>query len=404
MTFKEKSSYKVPTKNILDKMPSIGKWQYRFILEIFGLFLSIKGRLTFLGLARYGEHGEQHYRSQFAKEFDFLAFNTELVNQHGSNHLVIAFDPSYVQKAGKATPGVGYFWSGVAGRAKWGLEISGIAAVDIENHTALHLEAVQTPSEMESQSLVDHYGDVLVQRKLALLSISRYVVADAYFSKYGFVSKLIDNGFEIVSRLRDDADLAYKYTGKQKEGRGRPRKYDGKVCFDQLRTSYFECLEQNEECRVYQGIVYCKSLKRDINLVVVRTQKKGKWTHKLYFSTDIELTGKSLLDYYRKRFQIEFVFRDAKQHTGLEHCQARNTEKLYFHWNASLTAVNLAKVEHWLSLPKHERGAFSMADIKNLYHNDLILKRFLGVFGINPNRRKNKEKIQQLLSYGAKAA
>lgn len=404
MTLREKSSYKVPTKNILDKMPSIGKWQYRFILEVFGLFLSIKGRLTFLGLERYGAHGEQHYRSQFSKIFDFLAFNTELVNQHGSNHLVIAFDPSYVQKAGKATPGVGYFWSGVAGRAKWGLEMSGIAAVDIENHTALHLEAVQTPSEMESQSLVDHYGDVLVQRKHALLSISRYVVADAYFSKYGFVSKLNDNGFEIVSRLRDDADLVYKFTGEQKEGRGRPRKYDGKVYFDRLRENHFQCLEQNEECRVYQGMIYCKSLKRDINLVVVKTQKKGKWTHKLYFSTDIELTGKSLLDYYRKRFQIEFVFRDAKQHTGLEHCQARNTEKLHFHWNASLTAVNLAKVEHWLSLPKHERGAFSMADIKNLYHNDLMLKRFLGVFGINPNRRKNKEKIQQLLSYGARAA
>ena len=404
MTFREKSNYKVPTKIILDKMHGIGKWQYRFVLEVFGLFLSVKGRLNFLGLARYGEYGEQHYRSRFANTFDFLTFNTELVNQHGSDHMVIAFDPSYVQKTGKATTGVGYFWSGVAGRAKWGLEISGIAAIDIENHTALHLEAVQTPGEMGSQSLVDHYGDVIVGRKPELLSISRYVVADAYFSKHGFVSRLTSHGFEIVSRLRDDADLMYKYKGKRKAGPGRPRKYDGKVCFDQLCESHFQCLEHDEQCRVYQGTVYCKSLKRDINLVVAKTRKKESWSHKLYFSTDLELSGRTLLDYYRKRFQIEFCFRDAKQHVGLEHCQARSAEKLHFHWNASLTAVNLAKVEHWLPLPKEERGAFSMADIKTLYHNDLMLKRFLGVFGINPDRPKNKEKIQQLLSYGARAA
>jgi hypothetical protein len=45
----------------------------------------------------------------------------------------------------------------VAGKAKWGLEISGITAIDIENHTGFHLEAVQTPNNLESKSLVDHF-------------------------------------------------------------------------------------------------------------------------------------------------------------------------------------------------------------------------------------------------------
>ena len=49
-----------------------------------------------------------------------------------------------VSKSGKATPGLGYFWSGVASKAK----VRDImkAAIDIENHTAFHLEAVQTPN------------------------------------------------------------------------------------------------------------------------------------------------------------------------------------------------------------------------------------------------------------------
>jgi|GEM_PF-5859574 len=59
---------------------------------------------------------------------------------------MIAFDPSYVRKAGKHTPGFGYYWWGVAGAAKWGLEIAGIAAVDLNTRTAYHLEAVQSPA------------------------------------------------------------------------------------------------------------------------------------------------------------------------------------------------------------------------------------------------------------------
>lgn len=186
MILKEKSSYKDLTKKILNKMPGINKWQYVFMIEILGLYLSIKGRINFLQLGRYGKHGEQRYRSRFAKAFDFLLFNAEMLNRRGSGHYTIAFDPSYVRKSGKATPGVGYFWSGVAGRAKWGLEISGIAAIDMEESTAFHLEAVQTPGDLGVQSLLAHYGDILVKRKQQLLPISKYVVADAYFSKYSF--------------------------------------------------------------------------------------------------------------------------------------------------------------------------------------------------------------------------
>ena len=193
-------------------MKTINKWQYDFLVEVFLLFISIKGHLNFLQSGRYGNFSEQHYRNQFNQPFDFLSFNKELIKEHGGKHLTIAFDPSYVAKSGKATPGLGYFWSGVASRAKWGLEISRIAAIDIENHTAFHLEAVQTPNDLKSESLLDYYAHTLIQRKSSLIEISRYVVADAYFSKYGFACALLDHGFEVMSRLRDDADLRYKYT------------------------------------------------------------------------------------------------------------------------------------------------------------------------------------------------
>ena len=112
------------------------------MIETLILFMSIRGRINFSQLERYGEYTEQRYPQQFEKPFDFPTFNKELTLSHGSGRYVIAFDPSYVNKSGKHTPGVGYFWSGVANRAKWGLEIGGLAAIDIDNHTAFHLEAI----------------------------------------------------------------------------------------------------------------------------------------------------------------------------------------------------------------------------------------------------------------------
>lgn len=145
MIIQEPTSYKVQVKNILNKMKEVNKWRYDFMVDVFGLILSIKGRINFLQLDRYGNHGEQHYRNQFERHFDFMSFNKALINEHASKQLTVAFDPSYINKSGKATPGVGWYWSGCAGKSKWGLEMGGIAAIDIENGTAFHLEAVQTP-------------------------------------------------------------------------------------------------------------------------------------------------------------------------------------------------------------------------------------------------------------------
>ena len=42
-------------------------------------------------------------------------------------------------------------------------------------------------------------------------------------------------------------------------------------------------------------------------------------------------------------FQIEFIFRDARQYTGLADFQARGAQAIDTHVNASLLALNLVK-------------------------------------------------------------
>ena len=404
MTFSEKSSCKDIVKSVLKKMQGINQPQYKFITEVFGLFLSIQGRLNFLQFSRYGKLCEQSYRNGFAKDFDFLSFNINLLEEYKNKNLIIALDPSYISKSGENTLGVGYFWSGVAGTSKWGLEITGIAAVDIDANSAYHLEAVQTPSSTpEGDTLVNHYTNILIDSKLQLLSVSKYIVADAYFSKYKFVAPLNENGFEVISRLRNDSDLRYLYTGNQKGGRGRPKKYDGKIRFDDLNNLYFSFLKIDEVNKSFQGVVYSKSLKKNINLVGILSTRKGKQSHKLYFSTDLSMSANEVLRMYRSRFQIEFLFRDAKQFTGLDNCQARAKEKLHFHWNTSLSSINLAKIAHWES-KEDDKLPFSMSDVKVFYHNRLLLDRFIVKFGIRPNKPKNKKIIRELLDYGKIAA
>src|SRR4030095_8872234 len=86
------------------------------------------------------------------------------------------------------------------------------------------------------------------------------------------------------------------------------------------------------------------------------------------FSTDVDLEPQRLYRYYKARFQIEFLFRDAKQFAGLRDCQARSKAKLDVHFNASLSAVTFAKLE-----ARHQTGncgqAFSMASLKRRAFN-----------------------------------
>ena len=107
-------------------------------------------------------------------------------------------------------------WSGCAGRPKLGLEIAGLAAIDTENHTAFHLEAVQTlANDNKDATLVDWYASIITSRKEVLSRISDIIVADAWFSKKNFTDQIMAVQMHLISRLRDDADLLYLFRGEQ---------------------------------------------------------------------------------------------------------------------------------------------------------------------------------------------
>jgi len=392
---------------IIQKMSGINKARKKFLIKLFMLYLGLRGRYNFLNMARYGEYAEQTYRNQFETKFDFIDFNTELIKSNCSRHLINAFDPSYIPKSGKKTEHLGMFWSGSSSKALRGLEIGGFAVVDIDNNTALSLEAIQTPSVKELKSkgrtLVNHYASLVIERKDALLSFSRYLAVDGYFTKKEFVTPITEQTtLEIISKMRSDANLYYIYQGGRSGKKGRPKTLAGKINIGNPDKRRIKLCYENDDVKIYEGIVYSKSLKRRVKLSYVEWWKDKKHTgaYAVLFSTDLDLSGEKIYLYYKSRFQIEFLYRDAKQFTGLTHCQARGENKMHFHYNASLTAVSIAKSVYFLHNRKQKTQTFSMADVKTLNLNKIIADRIFANLEIDLSCLKFRKVYRDTLWLG----
>ena len=78
MIFRAKLNINILIHSVLCKLNELSKPQKNFFIEIMLLFISIPGRMNFLQFGRYGKFGEQRYRQQFEKQFDFLSFNKEI--------------------------------------------------------------------------------------------------------------------------------------------------------------------------------------------------------------------------------------------------------------------------------------------------------------------------------------
>lgn len=367
------------------------------------LYMVIPRKINFTQMGRYSDSCEQRFRQLFERAFDWMEFNTALMNMRfvKSGRKAIAIDASYISKAGNKTPYIGKFWSGCASQAKRGLEILGIGIVDIDAHDCIMLRAEQTPGKERMAELGEEYGltewylDVMRRLRERLLKITPYIVADAWFSKATFVNEACAMGFHVISRLRDDAALWYSHEGVRTGRRGRPRVKGEKIDFDNLDLSKCEALDIDGGA-AYAINAYSKAMKRNIRIVVHYPTSGG---HKIYFSTDLSMSAKDIIEYYRTRFQIEFCFRDSKQFSGLNHCQARDLRKLDFAFNASLASVNIAKVVRMRNCHNLSIGLLKLS-MSNIY----LLRRILARFGIRPNRTLNAKLVKELFGLADDAA
>ena len=369
----------------LNRSAKVRKNFESFLIETMILILTIYGRLNFLSMSRHGDSSESRFRQNFKKRFDWCAFNSGMLLPDDGHRVAIALDHSFISKSGKKTPGLDRYWSGCAGTVKRGLEILGFAQVSAGVSDARFLFAVQTlPLSTRGRTpfYLEHMKEnrdnqtakclrAIFEHREQLLGISDILVGDCLFASNNFVTGAIRLGFNVVSRLRDDAVLQYLYTGPRKSGRGRPKELDGVVDINNLREDVFvrETVGlDGEEVVLFSATVKGKSLKRKIKVVIAELGCGGRSIRKILFSTDLDMMASEIFLLYHSRFQIEFIYRDAKQNTGLEHWQSTDADRLSFGYNASLSAVNVAR-EISDSIHEATGRRLSVASVKRVLHN-----------------------------------
>ncbi len=333
--------------------------------------LSMTGRITMLNLSRWAGKGGS-YRTVnrfFATTLDWSEMMVKFFQTHLfdlEDEYILAGDETIVSKSGTETFGIDRFFSGLQTRVIKGLSFFVISLVNVEKGKSSPLTVKQmVRSEEEKAAIAERKKkrkkrcgkkkskkpgkpkgrplgsrnkdkkkldlsaelvriDALVKMVLKLIRVFmpiRYIALDGHFGHHQAVLMVLENGMHLISKLRRDAALYEKYGGVY-SGTGKPRRYGEQIDYQRLPKKYLKKSEQEDGIltNYYQAILLSKSFADELNVVIIeklnmRTTKRG---HAVLFSSDVELGWEKLIKYYSLRFQIEFNFRDAKQHFGLE--------------------------------------------------------------------------------------
>ncbi len=127
---------------------------------------------------------------------------------------------------------------------------------------------------------------------------------------------MCENDFHVISRFRNDVILYYP-TLEQKTGkRGHPKWFDGRIDFANLDLTRCKEYKVNKG-KLYGLRVYAKALKG-----MFPWPSGIRWTGGLTSGSFISLQTIPWMDarcwiITEPRFQLEFCFRDGKQHAGI---------------------------------------------------------------------------------------
>lgn len=390
-------------QSVMSRINEINKPQRKFLTHLMEVLLMVPGHATFRNLSRYSHYDEKTFARWYARDIDFVSLNKAAISEviPSEHEQALVMDASFIPKSGKSTYGLDHFWNGSHSRAEKGLEISALGWLDVTGNCAYCLSVEQTPPTGEATdpeaTRIDTYLDQLTRVVTGQdVGHLRYVVTDGYYSKQKFVGGVRTLGLHQIGKLRADANLRYLYAGPKRLGPGRPKTYDGKVNWADL--SRFDRLDTKDDHIVlYHRVLNHVRFRCNLRVVLVLDTLHNR--RAVLFSTDVELDALSVYRYYKARFQIEFLFRDGKQFTGLTDCQARSRTKLDFHFNASLSAVSMAKLQA-RQLTGDSQQVFSMRSIKRRNFNAHLIDRICDHLDNGLSLDKSSPEYESLCNYG----
>jgi len=391
--------------------PTISRKNLRRLSRIIKALLAMTGRVTMLGLSRWGGKGCS-YRTVprfFGEPLPWAQLYWQFfVAQlyRAEREYLLAGDESVITKAGKQTYGLDRFFSGLLNQVVPSLAIFALSLIDVTERRSYPIQVEQIirsaeekaaakakkqPRQAKQKAQVkgkpgrpkgsqnrDKTQVVLtpellriqklVQKQLAifqgLLSIT-YLVLDGHFGNHNALQMVRQCGLHLISKLRQDAALYFVYQGAY-AGKGPHKQYGDKVNYAQLPAQYLveTQVDQQIETRIFQAQMQHHEFAQQLNVVMIHKThlKSGACAHVVLFSSDLTLAYDKIIDYYRLRFQLEFNFRDAKQYWGLEDWMNIQEVPLTNALNLSLFMVNVSQV--WLTEFRKSNPQASILDLK----------------------------------------
>jgi len=373
--------------------PTLARKNLRRLSRIIKALLAMTGRVTMLGISRWGGKGCRYRTVQrfFEEPIPWVQLYWQFfVSQlyRSEREYLLAGDESVITKSGQKTHGLDHFFSGLLSKVVPSVAIFALSLIDIEKRRSYPIRVEQVirsaaekaaaqaqkrqrqakqkapvkgqpgrpkGSQNRDKTQVELTPELrriqkMVKRQLAIfqnvLSI-RYLVLDGHFGNKHALQMVRQCGLHLVSKLRHDAALHFVYQGKY-AGQGPPRKYGDKVIYDQLPKQYLVAASTHQqiETRLYQAQMRHREFAQPLNVVIIHKTncKTGACAHVVLFSSDLALSYDKLVDFYRLRFQLEFNFRDAKQYWGLEDWMNIKEVPLTNALNLSLFMVNVSQV------------------------------------------------------------
>jgi len=372
------------------------KPQQKFLQTLFSAWLSIRGRVNFLQLSRCSSNSEKYYRRWFSRYIDWTTFYLRVLKLLGIGKCLIAIDNVTWAKAGKKTYGFANFWSSSDKKMIKGIDFLSMALVSQEWKTGFHINAVQNNRSLSNVDERMQLQICFLEDELKKLrGITEWVVGDGNFARRKFIDVVTGQGFKFISKLRQDAELFHLFTGLQPV-KGRKRKMDGKVDWkDQSRMNF---VGYHNGCTVYELNGFNYKFNRVVKAVYIYDPKAKDYM--ILMCTDVQTSALMIIEYYRLRFQIEFLYRDTKQHCSLSTCQSQKKEALLFHVNAAMTSVNLAKADILRENHFDPETIFSLSDYIQRNSNILLTQRIIARLGFELSQRKRTSLIRHSASFG----
>ena len=426
--------------------PCLTSTTLRHLSRLPTALLSMTGRVTMLGIARWSGKGASYRTIQrfcttvipWAQLF-ILFFRQHLFRT--DDVYLLAGDEVVVPKAGKKTFGLDRFFSSIYQHSVPGLAFFSLALVSTTERRAFPVRIEQVvhtdeekaaskakaaakktkqptpkrkpgrpkgsknspktdrPLSPELQRIQTLVADLL-QLLTGWLALT-YLVLDGHVGNRAAWHMAQQSGLQLISKLRSDAALYAPYDGPY-TGRGPRRTYGAKLAYDALPERYLKDLtvEGSIETRIYQAEVLHKEFARPLNVVII--EKVNRTTHKrghvILFSSDLTLASDKLVEYYSLRFQIEFTFRDAKQYWGLEDFMNVKSEAVRNAANLALFMVNLVAV--LLRDVRQPAQQWSVLDLKAQYRGYAYVRETLKLLREQPDEDLMAQMFHQVASLG----